>query len=114
METLQSPPRLRLFDASRGRRFLSQSKMTHIKRFATQVIIVKDLFQKFSQVICFIHFLESPLKHMLEMWDLGPGNNDTFITNGPIAKAIKYLKLKAFVKFQAMRDILIPAGKNNA
>ena len=76
--------------------------------------MLKDLFQKFLQVICFIHFLESPLKHMLEMWDLGPGNNDTFVTNGPIAKAIKYLKLKAFVKFQAMRDILIPAGKNNA
>ena len=51
---------------------------------------------------------------MLEFWDLGAGNNDTFITNGPIAKAIKYLKLKAFVKFQAMRDILIPEGKKYA
>ena len=51
---------------------------------------------------------------MLEFWDLGPGMNDTFITNGPIAKAIKYLKLKAFVKFEAMRDILIPTGKKNA
>ena len=51
---------------------------------------------------------------MLEFWDLGAGNNDTFITNGPIAKAIKYLKLKSFVKYQAMRDILIPAGKNYA
>ena len=50
---------------------------------------------------------------MLEFWDLGAGNNDTFITNGPIAKAIKYLKLKSFVKFQAMRDILIPAGKHH-
>ena len=49
---------------------------------------------------------------MLEFWDLGAGNNDTFITNGPIAKAIKYLKLKSFVKYQAMRDILIPAGEN--
>ena len=51
---------------------------------------------------------------MLEMWDLGPGLNDTFITNGPIAKAIKFLKLKAFVKFEAMRDILIPTGKHHA
>ena len=51
---------------------------------------------------------------MLEFWDLGAGNNDTFITNGPIAKAIKYLKLKSFVKYQAMRDILIPAGENYA
>ena len=48
---------------------------------------------------------------MLEFWDLGAGKNDTFITNGPIAKAIKYLKLKSFVKYQAMRDILIPAGE---
>ena len=51
---------------------------------------------------------------MLEFWDLGAGNNDTFITNGPIAKAIKYLKLKSFVKYQAMRDILIPTGENHA
>ena len=51
---------------------------------------------------------------MLEFWDLGAGNNDTFITNGPIAKAIKYLKLKPFVKFKAMRDILIPIGKKHA
>ena len=50
---------------------------------------------------------------MLEFWDLGAGNNDTFITNGPIAKAIKYLKLKPFVKFKAMRDILIPIGKEH-
>ena len=63
------------------------------------------------QVICFIHFLESPLKHMLEFQDLGPGKNDTFITGGPIAMMIKNLKLKSFVKYQAMRDILIPAGK---
>ena len=48
---------------------------------------------------------------MLEFWDLGPGTNDTYITNGPIAKMIKNLKLKAFVNYQAMRDILIPAGK---
>ena len=48
---------------------------------------------------------------MLEFWDLGPGKNDTFITNGPIAKAIKYMKLKSFVKYQAMRDIIIPTGK---
>ena len=51
---------------------------------------------------------------MLEFWDLGAGNNDTFITNGPIANAIKYLKLKAFVKYEAMRDILIPVGKKYA
>ena len=51
---------------------------------------------------------------MLEFWDLGAGNNDTFITNGPIANAIKNLKLKAFVKYQAMRDILIPVGKKYA
>ena len=48
---------------------------------------------------------------MLEFWDLGPGQNDTFITNGPIAKMIKNLKLKSFVRYQAMRDILIPSGK---
>ena len=76
--------------------------------------MLKIDFPNFLQVICFIHFLESPLKHMLEFWDLGPGMNDTFITNGPIAKAIKYLKLKAFVKFEAMRDILIPTGKKHA
>ena len=51
------------------------------------------------------------MKHMLEFWDNGPGKNDTFITNGPIAMMIKYLKLKPFVKYRAMRDILIPTGK---
>ena len=45
---------------------------------------------------------------------MGAGNNDTFITNGPIAKMIKNLKLKAFVRYQAMRDILIPTGKKYA
>ena len=29
-------------------------------------------------------------------------------------KNIKYMKLKSFVKFQAMRDILIPSGKIHA
>ena len=50
---------------------------------------------------------------MLEFWDLGPGKNDVFITNGPIAKMIKNLKLKPFVKYQAMRDILIPTGRKH-
>ena len=51
---------------------------------------------------------------MLEFWDNGPGKNDTFITNGPIAMMIKYLKLKPFVKYGAMRDIIIPTGKKHA
>ena len=52
-------------------------------------------------VICLLHFLESPLRHMLERWD-GKGN-DPVTTGGPIGKAIKDLhkpkNLKKFVKF---------------
>ena len=46
-----------------------------------------------------LHFLESPLRHMLERWD-GVGN-DPITTGGPIGKAIKNLhkNLKSFVKF---------------
>ena len=55
---------------------------------------------------------------MLELWDNGASNDPIFITNGPIARKIKTLdkkdkngrrvNLKPFVKYQPMRDILIP------
>ena len=51
---------------------------------------------------------------MLEFWDLGASKDATFITMGPIGKKIKFLKLKPFVNYKAMRDILIPAGKTKA
>ena len=61
----------------------------------------------YFQVICLLHFLESPLRHMLERWD-GYGNN-AITTGGPIGNAIKELhminketklpNLKAFVRF---------------
>ena len=55
---------------------------------------------------------------MLELWDNGASTDPIFITNGPIAKKLKTLdkkdkngrrvNLKPFVKYQPMRDILIP------
>ena len=57
-----------------------------------------------------LHFLESPLRHMLERWD-GVGN-DPITTGGPIGKAIKTLhkNLKAFVKFDrsAFKNVRLP------
>ena len=66
-----------------------------------------------------LHFLESPLKHMLERWD-GYGN-DPVTTGGPIGKAIKELhlinketklpNLKPFVKFSnaAFKNVRLPS-----
>ena len=65
-----------------------------------------------------LHFLESPLRHMLVRWD-GYGNN-TITTGGPIGNAIKELhminketklpNLKAFVKFgrAAFKNVKLP------
>ena len=75
-------------------------------------------FTSYFQVICLLHFLESPLRHMLARWD-GYGNN-AITTGGPIGIAIKELhmidketklpNLKAFVRFgrTAFKNVKLP------
>ena len=50
-------------------------------------------------IICFLHFLESPLHHMIEYWD-GDRKNPT-ATSGPLGVAVTELpgNLKVFVKW---------------
>ena len=50
------------------------------------------------------------MKHLMEHWDGGPGNNDKVFTKGPIGEKITNLQdnLKDFVEFIPFRDVEIP------
>ena len=50
------------------------------------------------------------MKHLMEHWDEGPGNNDKVFTKGPIGNIIKDLQdnLKPFVEFVPFSDVVIP------
>ena len=50
------------------------------------------------------------MKHLMEHWDEGPGNNDKVFTKGPIGEIITHLQdnLKPFVEFVPFSDVVIP------
>ena len=50
------------------------------------------------------------MKHLMEHWDEGPGNNDKVFTKGPIGEKITNLQdnLKEFVEFVPFSDVEIP------